>query len=172
MADSRSDALARDASGQPARGYSWPPAEPGNQLALKSGAWSPRHVDPKAQELLEEVAADPAVSYLAQPAYAATLRSWAVAQSRAELFGAWVFAQPLEAQVKPPRGGARSPVELWLQFVKTAANLADKLGLTPLSRARLGRDVATAEAMASQQLRGWINRGDEMVERDTGGEDA
>lgn len=132
--------------GGPARGYRWPDATAGNTIALKSGAYSPRAVEPAAQALLQEVASDQATSYLAEPAYAATLRSWATAQARADLLAAWLAERPIEEQIRAPRGGARSPLEVWFGLQRTAVGIADRLGLTPLARARLGRDVSAAQA--------------------------
>ncbi|HVV76332.1 MAG TPA: hypothetical protein VHC43_09880 [Mycobacteriales bacterium] len=151
MAEPSAESVVRQASGQPARGYSWPPFQPGHELSLKSGAWSPKHVDPLALELLEEVASDPSTAYLGQPAFAGTLRLWAFAQARAELYAEWLAKLPFEEQVRAPKGSRnnRAPIEIWRALATSAANLAAQLGLTPLARARLGRDVATAESAAA-----------------------
>jgi hypothetical protein len=42
-----------------ARGYSWPPFEPGHTLSTRHGAYSPRRVEPLAAELVELALADP-----------------------------------------------------------------------------------------------------------------
>jgi len=127
-----------------------PEFEPGNDLAVKSGAWSPARVEPKAEALLAGTLADPALAYLTAPSYAPVLRHWATVQTRSELFGEWLFAKPMDEQITPPRGGAKSPLDVWLGMVRTATALADKLGLTPLSRARLGRDLAVTGAVDSR----------------------
>lgn len=36
---------------KPARSYSWPPFEKGNELSVRHGVWSQRKVDPVAEEL-------------------------------------------------------------------------------------------------------------------------
>lgn len=40
--------MSAEPEGNGARGYSWPPAEPGNTLALKHGAFSERQIRPVA----------------------------------------------------------------------------------------------------------------------------
>lgn len=134
------------------RGYSWPPFEAGHELSTTHGARSPRRLEPRAALVLEQTLADDGLAYLQQPAYAATLANWCRAQAALELFSEWLFVQPLEAQLKPPRGGTRSPLEVWGGMLKTSTGLADRLGLTPLARARLGRDVVAAEALAASTL--------------------
>jgi hypothetical protein len=39
-------------AGKPARGYSWPPFEPGNQLSRKHGVWA-ADVDQEAAEVAQ-----------------------------------------------------------------------------------------------------------------------
>ena len=129
-----------------------PPFAPGNELSLRHGVRSPRVLEPVASALLEEVQGDTSLAYLQLPAYRATLGNWARAQAAADLFGTWLFAKPIEEQIKPPRGGAKTPLDEWLSLVKTSTALADRLGLTPLARARLGRDVVAAEALAASTL--------------------
>lgn len=150
----------------PARGYSWAPFQPGHDLSTKSRAWSPAHVDPRAQQLLEEIAADQEVAFLASPAYVPLLRTWATAVVRMELFGEWLFAKSMDDQMRAPRGGAKAPIEVWFGMAKTVANLSAQLGLTPLARARLGRDFATAQAISGRSLQEWQAKGAEMAARD------
>lgn len=133
---------------QPAFPGQRPPFAPGNQLAARHGAYSPVVVEPVAAALLAEVFADPALGYLDQPAYAPVVRSWATAQARCELFGTWLFEQPIEQQIVPARNGTKAPLDVWLSMVRTATALADRIGLTPLSRAKLGRDVTAAQVQA------------------------
>ena len=152
---------------RPARGYSWSPAEPGNELALKSGAWSPVHVDPLAQQIIEEIAGDPSTSYLAGAAYHPLLRSSAFAQSRLVLFVLWLAGMSAEQAATPPEGtnrNARAPIDLYRSLLVAASNLADKLGLSPLSRARLGRDVAVGQSIADQAISRLAAAGREALE--------
>jgi hypothetical protein len=144
-----------------ARGYSWPPAEPGNFLALKHGAKSPRIVDPLAAEIVAEAVAD--APYLDQPKYRATVMAWAREEARCRLLSDYIERVGL---VDDQGNVARAEGALHRAETR-AANLRTACGLTPMSRARLGRDVAQAQVSLTQQL------ADRQRQRDeAGGDDA
>lgn len=128
-------------------GWSRPPFEPGNVVALKHGARSPRLIEPEAAALVDAVLADPDLAYLRAQKWRPTLENWARAQRAADRFGAYLEAMPVEKQAMPPRGGAKSPIDQWLGMVRAATGLADRLGLTPTSAARLSRDMSASSYM-------------------------
>jgi hypothetical protein len=76
---------AQKTTGVPARGYSWEPFQPGNQVGLRHGAWSPRRTSPLATELVELVLADPALTYLHAPQWRPALWSWATSEAQTQL---------------------------------------------------------------------------------------
>jgi hypothetical protein len=57
-----------------ARGYSWPPFEPGNGAAIKHGATSRRRVQPLADELARQCRE--VAPWVGVPAFAATVADW------------------------------------------------------------------------------------------------
>lgn len=144
--------------GEPARGYKWEDAKPGNTIALKHGAYSPRVVLPLAQELVDQVlkqATDPAsaTSYLADVTYRPALWDWAVARARVERLHT-ALVQHGDCHGCKSCGRWDAELDRWMT---RAASLAQRLGLDPLSRARLGRDVVAAQtqvAMARLQEQG------------------
>lgn len=120
--------------------YQWPDATPGNLIALKHGAYSDRMVEPRAQALLDEVV-ESATWWT--PADAPAARAWAVAEARCQLVSEYL------AQVGGDAGGmvdgegaVRPAATHLLRLEARAESLRSKLGLDPLSRARLGRDTA------------------------------
>jgi hypothetical protein len=122
----------------PARAYSWPPFAPGNTVALHHGAYSPRKVDPLAAELVEQAIA--VTDYLAEPAYRPALWAWGRAEARVQLLEEWLAEHgQLDDDGKP-----RPATELLEKLERRAAAERVQLGLTPLARARLGRNVAAA----------------------------
>jgi hypothetical protein len=127
--------------GGPARGYTRPPAESGNGLALVHGAASRRVVDPVAAQLVSEVLADDGTAYLTEPKYAPALRSWSRCEARVLLLAAALDRRGLEDD-----DGNPSP---WLHALEraegAAARARSELGLSPASYARLGRDLAAAK---------------------------
>lgn len=124
---------------RPARGYTWEPFKPGHTLSMRHGAYSPRRVDPVAAELVEyavEVA-----PYLADPGYALALHAWADAEARAQLLRAYVDEHGLLDE----KGRPRPCVGDLHRFERRAAEARTRLGLDPLSRAKLGKDVTGAQ---------------------------
>ena len=113
-----------------------PPFQPGHTLSMRHGAHSPRVVDPIAAELLAEVLE--ASPYLRDAAYLPAVESWAKAEARVQLLEAWVDEHgPFDAH-----GRTSSAMNLLTKWTSIAMNHRTRLGLDPLSRARLGRDVA------------------------------
>ncbi len=154
----------------PARGYSWPPFQPGNTVgrqfepgndvgrqfdednraAEKHGLDSryvvEHFIEPRAAEkrtALVELAEAPGspIAYLTDVTYRSAISALCRAEADIEWARQWIEV----------RGGWIDeddnvrPVALRLDRLETRAEtLRARLGLDPLSRARLGRDVATA----------------------------
>lgn len=126
-------------SAAPARGYSWATAEPGNTIALKHGAWSPRKVEPLAAELVEQVALN--ASWLRdydRPA----VWAWARTEARVQLLSEWLADRGGDLD---DEGAVRPAAALLDRLEARAESLRARLGFDPLSRARLGRDTVASE---------------------------
>jgi hypothetical protein len=142
-----------DADYRPARQYSWEPFSPGHELSLKHGAWSPRKVEPLASENVDGVLAlaeeHQELAYLAQPQYAHALWSWGQAEARVQLLTEYLLdvGGDLDAE-----GNVRPASELLLRCQKRADAMRQRLGLDPLSRARLGRDVAATSIDVARMM--------------------
>jgi len=129
------------------RGYSWAPFTEGNTLTLRHGAWSPRTVDPLVAQLVDDtldLAGHPGSStaYLSEPSYRPALNAWAIAEVRAGLFAS-VLAEHDNGEC-PGCDTCKAWDDGLHRWSTSAANHRQRLGLDPLSRARLGRDVAAA----------------------------
>lgn len=136
-----------------------PPFQHGNTLALTHGAFSAARTDPIANRYLAEIAADPGLDYLRQPRFHAALWAWASAQAKVELIQAWVDSQPIEQAADSARGKTSS-LELLRKWMATAQTAAARLGLDPLSAARLGKDIVAARVDLATLL--------SRTEKDTG----
>lgn len=142
-------------AGPPARGYSWPPFAPGHELSLRHGAHSARKVNPIADAMLDALMAETQrpgsqVGYLAEASYSPMIRRWAVLEAKCELlrsyldgFTDWETGQPGDID---DAGKVRPAADLLVKVEAQASKLAERLGLDPLSRSKLGRDVAAAQA--------------------------
>jgi hypothetical protein len=134
---------------------------------MRHGAYSPRRVDPLAVELVEGVLADDVVSFLRQPAYRSALWAWGRAEARVQLLA--------EHLGDHETNGCRSCAkcvrwdEQLRKWESAAATQRARLGLDPLSRARLGRDVAAASVDVARLMAGLDDgQADEEVRNDAG----
>lgn len=129
---------------RPPRGYSWEPFQPGNTIQLRHGAFSPRKVEPLAGEIAERTLADAAqdgsrTAYLAEPSYRPALWAWARTEARIQLVSEWLQAHGGDLETD---GEVRSAARLLNELEASATRSRSSLGLDPLSRARLGKDIA------------------------------
>lgn len=129
-----------------------PPFQPGNDLGIRHGAYSPRTVEPVARSYIADIEADPATAYLAQPRFATALHSWATACARVDLVQAYIDEIGIEAAMTGSPGSP-APMELLDRFSGGRDRIAARLGLDPLSAARLGKDIAQGrQATAATML--------------------
>jgi len=137
----------------PARGYSWPPFEQNNQVSVRHGAYSPRRVDPLARELVDITLADPKCTYLAAPRWRPGVWAWARAEARVQLLTEWLADHGEGVDDEGNVAPVLAALRLW---EVRAANARSRLGLDPLSAARLGRDVTAAEIDMARLLSGVV----------------
>ena len=125
-------------SGRPARpDWSRPPFETGNFAARKHGATSDRLVGPLAQEIRDELL-ESGPDYLREPSYAPAVAALARLEAQIVLLARWIEERGLLDEGGAPPGA----VDLLLRVERAAQNLRNALGLTPLSRAKLGQAIA------------------------------
>jgi hypothetical protein len=120
-----------------------PPFTPGHEVTLKHGAYSPRRTHPLAAVIVERLLEDPDVVFLRSPAYRAQVWRYAHRQARADLLWAWIVDHGEECQGCEQCLGWEVR---WREFDTAAGKASERLGLDPLSRARLGKDVAQGRA--------------------------
>ena len=142
---------------------SWqrPPFEPGHTLSMQHGAYSRRRVDPLAVAYADSIiAADPE---LGTPRWAGAV--WALARSEAqvELLGSYLALAGERSgdsvgDLADPRVLAAYSL---LHKAETRAHaLRGRLGLDPLSAARLGRDRASASLDMAALMKALADRDD------------
>jgi len=118
----------------------WPRiAAKGNSLAQKHGAFSERIVDPVARELVGFVLDQ--VSYLSDPSYEPAVWAWARAEARVLVLSKWLD----ENGTLDEHGTPRPALSALKDFERLASAARSRLGLDPLSRAQLGRDVTAQQ---------------------------
>lgn len=131
-----------------------PPFEPGHELSIQHGAYSPRKVDPLAAEIVERLLADPELGYLKAPRYRHEVHALARAEAQVQLLTEYLagLAEKLDDE-DPGRAGVgdldsdrvRAAYLLLHRAEARADRARQRLGLNPLAAARLGRDVAAGQ---------------------------
>jgi hypothetical protein len=132
-------------------------------LSLTSGAFSPRRLLPLAGEIAAGLLADSDTpQFLHSPSYRPALMAWARAEAQVRLLTEYLSGLELEAALAEVTAGTETEVRdapgrltrrsalqrvesAWVALHKAetrAMNLRSKLGLDPVSRARLGADLA------------------------------
>jgi len=121
--------------------YTWPSAGAGNTIAVKSGAYSPRVVEPLAVAIFGElVEARPDLA-----GYPGDLAALARLEARAALLDRDLADRGLSDK----RGKLReSALREWRACERQAAELRRELGLSPRSEAALRRDQVATMATA------------------------
>lgn len=128
------------AVGTPARGYSWPPFEPGNQAAVRHGAYATVALGPRVTELAEALReAVPAYS----PSDEVAVRLLALTLARLE-----ASSTAIEGATPTDMARLRQDERGW---TNTARRLLGDLGMTPTSRGRLGLDITKTRAIAARE---------------------
>jgi hypothetical protein len=122
---------------RPARGYSWPPFEEGNTVALLHGADSERSLAPVAE--FYEAAVVEAAPWTARDAFTLARRAWAYAEARCELYRRWFAERGLFGEDGEPLPG----LERWERAEAAARTSREKLGLDPASLAKLLSSLAS-----------------------------
>ncbi len=123
----------------PARNYSWPPFQPGHELSVKHGAFTPRKVDPLAGEIATSLLTT-GPAFLSQPEYRWALWGLARIEARIQLITEWLD----ENGTLDPKGVPRPAGDFLLRFERLATDMRARLGLDPSSRVRIERDLASA----------------------------
>jgi hypothetical protein len=131
-----------------------PPFAPGNELAVQHGVYSPRKVEPLAQELVDGMLADPGTAYLREARWRPALWAWARAEAQVQLATEYLHEKAAQAGngVGDLADERVKSAHLLLHRAEARADRSRaRLGLDPLSAARLGKD-RTAAALDAAQL--------------------
>jgi hypothetical protein len=159
--------------GGAARGYSWPPFAPGNTIALAHGASSERSVAPLAEKIATGLLTHGSCpDYLLEPAYAPVIAAWSRAEAVTQLLWQYLGGMDAEKALSETIAGeedethgdggrvtrrSRSTRILSvlgeLHRAETRAmNLRGRLGLDPLSRAKIAKDIGLAQRASDDAL--------------------
>lgn len=115
----------------------------GNELAIKHGASSPKRVDPLATTFRDEILAVPHMRFLNEPQNATIFWAWCRQAARVQLLEDYCDSMTMQEAADGSRG-TTPPLELLRKHTATLLTLTSRLGLDPLSYAKLHKDAAQA----------------------------
>lgn len=155
---------------RPPRDYSWAPFAPGHEVTLQHGAYSERKLAPLAAEIEQRWRRESTwPTYLADPMYDDAVTTAARAQATYELLFAFVAGRDIgeamteqlheEVQETAGRGQPRRRVtsarrtsnalQLLFKAEAAAARARAEIGFSPVSRAKLSRDMTATAVQAN-----------------------
>lgn len=145
--------------GEPARGYSREPFQPGNTVARRHGAYSEREIGPLAEEV--EASLPTMAPHTSQPCFAPARRRYARAEAIASTLWRWLVEHgPLDEV-----GAPRPALAALHQWETTAARRGEALALDPASYAKLLAQFASlGTADAEDVLARLVAEGRAIVE--------
>ncbi|PKW25408.1 hypothetical protein [Phycicoccus duodecadis] len=145
-----------------------PPFAPGNTMSLRHGVYSPRRIGERAQTVVDQLLEQAGVGYLAAPEYRASVWRYAQRQARADLMHDRLLEHSESCEEVAGCETCESLERRWREFDTAAAKASERLGLDPLSRARLGKDVAQGRQADAAAIMAELHR--QELERNAGGE--
>ncbi len=172
----RSSGVQADGSWAPAFPGQRAPFTPGHTLSLTHGANSPRIVGPLAAKIRAELLGDPdCPAYLRDRGWRFTIESWSEARAELVLLRDWrdkltaeeaatehTFSEDDEMRPSQGRMSRRSHaqrVESVLAAIdrveRRAERLGAKLGLDPLSRSKLGKNITSQQFDLARMYAQW-----------------
>lgn len=136
-----------------------PPFQKGHTLRLTHGGYVAALVTPRAREIAAALAETLPQYLLSDPAYAPAVEAYSLVLARIERVSAWLEAQAGDGIPEIDGDGrVRGAMDLLLRLERQAADHRSRLGLDPLSRARLGRDVASQQESLAQAMSAWADK--------------
>ncbi len=144
-------------------GRSRAPFAPGNSVSVRHGAKSTRRMEALADAKLAEIRSQ--ASWI-EDVDQHTLRAWLVAEARCDTLRRHTDLHGLVDEKGRPTGAA----DFLIRCERQASDLRSRLGLDPLSRGRLGRDVAVAHAVADAAVRSTAEAGRRIREQREAGQ--
>jgi hypothetical protein len=130
------------------------------------GARSERTIRPLAEQLMTSVLEDAQQpDHLRSPMFRFTLSEWCRAQAVSEVLFDYIDGLGPEEMMRPRLSGTKAPVDQWKAAAAHAANLRSKLGLDPVSYAKIAKDLGIASKASEDAIGPLAETGKAIVER-------
>lgn len=141
-----------------------PPPEPQPMLP------SPARIKVLAQAIILRVLENPAMpDHLRSPLFRPSLDAWARTEAGLQMIYDWMSDQIEQggtgAMMVPPMPGTKAPMETWMLLERSAATLRSKLGMDPVSYAKIARDLGLGSKNEQDRLERMAEQGAGIVAR-------
>lgn len=135
-------------------------------MSLVHGANSERFIAPRARQFALSLLEDAQVpDHVRSPMFRWQVAAWSRAAAVASLLYDWVCSLDPEQMTRPRLAGTRSPFDQWKAAEAHESRERSKLGLDPVSYAKLARDLALASKASEDALERMAAAGREIWER-------
>lgn len=132
--------IAKSAGKGPARGYSWPPFEPGHTLSLVHGVYSDRAIEGRAAQVREALLE--ICPWLDRPEFLPAVARFIRVEARALAGHDYIARTTVEQGFEKVSVRLREVID---GTDRLAARLAENLGLDPIGQARIAALATSAE---------------------------
>ena len=99
------------------------------------------------------------------PAFRSAVLAWGRAEAVASLLFDWLALQDIDGLITPRLAATKAPVDTWRSLEAHAANLRSKLGIDPVSYARIAKDLGIAQKASEDALERLAGKGAEITSR-------
>jgi hypothetical protein len=143
-----------------------PPFGAGNTASRVHGGNDERVVGPLAEAIEAEILGDAQMpQHVRSPAFARAVRASSRAEAVADLMFRYMDTLTPEQMTIPRKAGTKAPLDLYLTAEAKAAGHRSRLGLDPVSYARIAKDLGLAQASSEAALERLGSAGAEVTSR-------
>jgi hypothetical protein len=155
-----------DPDWEPAYPGQRPPFGRGNTLGRTHGASSENVVGPLAEAIEAEILSDAQMpQHVRSVPFRRSVRASSRAEAVAEILFGYIAELTPEQMTIPRKAGTKAPLDLYLSAEAKAAGHRARLGLDPVSYARIAKDLGLAHAASEQALEKLAGQGAEVTRR-------
>jgi hypothetical protein len=123
-------------------------------------------VGPRAEALAAAVLEDAEFpDHVRSAVFRMSLAAWARAEAVASLLFDYLVTLGPEQMMTPRLAGTRAPADLWRAADAHAAKLRSELGLSPVSYAKIAKDLGIASKASEDALKAMQDAGRQIRER-------
>lgn len=143
-----------------------PPFGKGHIINQVHGARNNRDVAVRARAILNEAVDNEAMpDHLRSVPFRAAVEAWARTEAMASLIWDYLVGLDPEDMMTARLGGTKSPVDLWQILENRAATMRGRLGLDPVSYAKIMKDLGLTEKRIEDGLARLAGKGAEIVSK-------